>query len=697
MRGQGWEQLEYQMGGSGRGGASTRVGELLQRIAAFSFAAFAGCAFAAEADDSRILYFEPLRLSASPWSTQQKSARSRELQFDAYGRRFVVSLQTNEKLSPLLQSKSGTAGIELYKGQLNGVAGSWARIAIAGGQPRGMVWDGAELYIIEPISKLSDSLPANIAVSGDATAIFRLDDVLMKAGATSCGTDAEAGEDKGSDTYGSLLNELKRAPAIMHAAGASRRLEISALGDVLFMNRFGTEAQARAEILLRLNNVDGIFSHQLGVEIQVPTVDIGDSLSATTSSSSLLDELGALRKRSPHLYSRGLTHLFTGRNLDGTTVGIAYLDALCSRQYGSGLTEASSRSSWTESLIAAHEIGHGFGAPHDGEANKACADTPTGQFLMSPSINGSDDFSACSLQVMQPRVASASCIAALPAADIAIEADLGSLQQSLGRNFEWNLTVSNVGGVTTKNARAEIILPAVIDVQEAFVIGGSCVSGAGAITCQLGEIAGGSSTAINLILRSDVAGTHEVPVRVNASNETQIGNNDGAATIQIEAEADLAIALQAPTSATNGTAFNVSLVANNLSTALARGITLTLALPAGVTASAASLNGASCSLDSSAISCSIDSLASGTALTGTATLVAATDGSVLLEARIAGGHVDPVAGNDTASATVSVTTKATSSSQSTSSGGGGGSTGGPLLLALLSLLGFKNLQRRGAG
>ncbi|HEX2101196.1 MAG TPA: hypothetical protein VHF69_11055, partial [Candidatus Synoicihabitans sp.] len=175
-----------------------------------------------------------------------------------------------------------------------------------------------------------DSLPPHIPVSADTVAIFRLKDVLMTSGAATCGTDSDAvATNKGSETYGSLLNELKGAPAIMQAPGASRRLELSALGDMLFVNRYGTEAKARAEILIRLNNVDGIYSRELGVEIQVPSVDLGESLSETTSASSLLDELGALRKRSPNLASRGLTHLFTGRNLDGTTVGIAYLDSLC--------------------------------------------------------------------------------------------------------------------------------------------------------------------------------------------------------------------------------------------------------------------------------------------------------------------------------------------------------------------------------
>src|ERR1044072_4616020 len=153
------------MVGNRRGGARTRVSELLSSVAAFSFLAFASSAFAAEPNDSQILYFEQLRLGTSP-ATQQKSSSSRELQFDAYGRHFVVSLQTNEKLSPLLQSKTGVVTpVQLYKGQVNGIAGSWARIAVDEGQLRGMLWDGVELYVIEPVSKLSESLPENAAAN----------------------------------------------------------------------------------------------------------------------------------------------------------------------------------------------------------------------------------------------------------------------------------------------------------------------------------------------------------------------------------------------------------------------------------------------------------------------------------------------------------------------------------------------------
>lgn len=690
------------MGAGRRKGAMSHTRGSIRWLAALALSAVTSSAFGVQSDDSHILYFEPLQLATptrSPQaSAQQKSSQSRELQFDAYGRRFVVSLEPNDKLSPLLQSKSGvTPDVQLYRGQIDGSANSWARLAIADGQWQGMLWDGADLYVIEPVAKLHDSLPANAKADGNATAIFRLADVVMTPGAASCGSDTtvDAKASKGTEAYSSLLNELKGTPAIMQALGASKRLEISALGDSLFMNRYGTEAQARAEILLRLNNVDGIFSSQLGVEITVPSIDIGDSLSSTTAASSLLSELADLRKRSRNLYSRGLTHMFTGRDLDGTTVGIAYMDSLCDSQWGVGLSEASSRSAWTESLIAAHEIGHNFGAPHDGDAGGECASTPIGQYLMSPSINGSDRFSACSTGVMQPNIAAASCITALSAADVQVAANLGVARRPVGRSFDWQLTVVNSGGLATANTRAQILLPPVIIIEDAFVVGGTCTSGAGVIVCDLGQITGGGSAVVSLSLRSAVAGSNSISVDVSAANETNTSNNHGEGTIDIEPEADLAVSLQAPPSTAAGTAFTTSLSARNLSSIDANAVTITMALPAGVTASEAAFNGGACSVQGSSITCSLASVAAGATVTGTATLTAATAGNAVLQAQISGNYFDPVTSNDTAAATVSVTGAVLVTAQSSNSGGGGGGAAGVgLLSALFGLLSLKNLQRR---
>jgi hypothetical protein len=250
-----------------------------------------------------------------------------------------------------------------------------------------------------------------------------------------------------------------------------------------------------------------------------------------------LEELSALRRRESQLRSSGLTHLFTGRDLDGPTIGIGYLGALCDARYGVALTEVSHRGAWYESLIAAHEIGHNFGAVHDGEAGKACASTPQGEFLMSPNVNAVDRFSECSLQLMRSKVSSATCISALSAADIAIGTDLGVIRRAAGAAFDWSLPITNLGGTSAVNVRAEIRIPAHLVAEEAWLDGGSCTSGGGVIQCELQSLAAGSSMPVALRLRSEVVGSSAIAASISAQNEQKTENNSGTGSIQIESQA----------------------------------------------------------------------------------------------------------------------------------------------------------------
>jgi hypothetical protein len=640
-----------------------------------------------DAHADRILYFEPLRpLSAPGGGAQQKAGGTQQqLRFDAFGRRFEISLGSNDRL---MESKSAQSQLELYRGSIDGVAGSWVRLATRGDVLHGMMWDGTQLYAIEPAAEVRDALAQPLPADAQ-TIVFRLADVTIDEGAAACAT--ETSSSKASDAYVALARELKSATVAMQASGATRRLDVSVLGDAGFRARYASEQEARDQILTRMNNVDGIFSSQMSIEIRVGTMLVpggaANQLSAVTAPNSLLRELANLRKRLPDLNSHGLTHLFTDRDLDGSTIGIAYLDALCDAQNGVGLTE--SRNVWLDSLVAAHEMGHNFGADHDGDAQGSCANTPSSGFLMAPIVGGTDDFSQCSLTRMRQTAQHAACITNLPPSNISIPSDFGVTRRQLGTSFSWQLPITNAGGLSSSNVRAELTLPATLSIVDANVIGGWCLSGGGVVECELGEIAGGNVRTIELELTGNSAGSHPIAAHVSADRDSDSSDNAGSGAIAVEAPADVSVALRGPSTATANEKFTVSFDLANVATDNAGTVTVRIDIPAGTAVSSASLANGTCTSNVLGIECTLASFAGGATASGSLSLTSTAAGNTALRASVSGSYFDTNTANDAADLVVAISGGAPLAVQppaaSASGGGGGGSIGLLLLLALAPL------------
>ncbi|HUG71920.1 MAG TPA: M12 family metallo-peptidase, partial [Steroidobacteraceae bacterium] len=196
----------------------------------------------------------------------------------------------------------------------------------------------------------------------------------------------------------------------------TRRLSVALVADALLAAQDGE--QVEVNLLAQLNMIDGLFANQLGVHVaassvSVYTLHLDEPFGRTTDAGDLLQELATWRADDQQQRAAGLTHLFTGRKLDGRTVGMGYLGTVCSRRFSASLSQATAAVSLA-ALIAAHEMAHVLGAPHDGERDSACAATPA-DYLMAPRINGSQEFSACSLEQMAPQVEAASCLVPIQA------------------------------------------------------------------------------------------------------------------------------------------------------------------------------------------------------------------------------------------------------------------------------------------
>jgi hypothetical protein len=190
---------------------------------------------------------------------------------------------------------------------------------------------------------------------------------------------------------------------------------VSVIADHTFTDAIGPDPLGA--IIARMDIVDGIWSSQVGIRITLAPVtvlsDNAELFSPTTVPGDLLAEVSSYRGRLPAHTNTGLTHLMTGRTMQGNIIGISYLGAICQGASSVSLSQ-STISTIMGGLIAAHELGHSFSAVHDGVPG-VCATTPQ-TYLMAPIINFSNQFSACSLNQIDARARTARCLVQIPPA-----------------------------------------------------------------------------------------------------------------------------------------------------------------------------------------------------------------------------------------------------------------------------------------
>ncbi|HET9865068.1 MAG TPA: M12 family metallo-peptidase, partial [Steroidobacteraceae bacterium] len=432
--------------------------------------------------------------------------------FFANGREYRLRVEPNRRVQ-----RASTGGHwRQYAGVIEGNDSSWVRLAIAGQALRGVIYDGQQFLAVEP-------------ADDGSLMVFRLHDLHFPQPLSFAGDTVTAAP----HAQGGVVAAAPRASSLV----AERELEVSVVADAAFRDRYGDEEAARDALLTRLNIVDGIFSMQLGTAIDVASINLDDDLTSSLDDSTdppiLLDSLGRLRQQNASLNSGGLTHLFTGRDLDGTSVGIGYNASLCRTRYSASLAQAHA-SAAVDALITAHEIGHVFGAPHDGEGE--CAATPQDLYIMSPVLNSqATSFSQCSLDQMAPLVAGAPCLAPLARADLAMPVSLGAHDAVAGSDFEWRFEVTNQGGRDATDVLVTLRLTPAIELVSAAVQEGSCELQDGLASCALPSVAAGQGAELAVVMRSAAAGTYSAHAEVTAMDDASQSNDAADGTLHVQA------------------------------------------------------------------------------------------------------------------------------------------------------------------
>ncbi len=267
----------------------------------------------------------------------------------------------------------GPGPVTTYRGQIAGQPGSIVAASVLEGRLEGMIKleDGRSLWFGSAAERV-------MGAPADLYAIYDANDVLDHG--NQCGgaiphpdgpivvePAREDGEERGGFIYTS-------------------RLGLDA--DFEYYSEFGSSSltQARMEAVINTVNVQyesEVDIHHRIAQVIIRTSNATDPYTETDSAALLLQFRNHWNDNITSLRSHA--HLFTGKNLDGSVIGRAYLGAVCDDDRAYGISEANFSTNFASITdLVAHELGHNWNADHC-----TCSNPP---YTMNPSITSANRF-----------------------------------------------------------------------------------------------------------------------------------------------------------------------------------------------------------------------------------------------------------------------------------------------------------------
>ncbi|MFO0872365.1 MAG: M12 family metallo-peptidase [Phycisphaerales bacterium] len=297
---------------------------------------------------------------------------------------------------------------QTYRGSIIGEPGSAVAASLVNGKLIALVERGdGERWHVEPLSNLVPGAPEGLHVS------YRAGDVIGSGG--HCGNDFV-------DLAKPIVDDAKAKKLALNAAGGdeggiaggSKYLgEIAFDADFEFFNKNGSLVDLTvADIETVMNQVEFIYDRDVDINYEFTTIVVRDTASDPYNSNVAGDLLCEFRTQwngaPENQIQREVAHLFTGKVLQGTILGIAWTGTTCNGtgndcgSFGNlaySLVESKfAGASFNERIaLSAHELGHNWGASHcDGQGD--C-------HIMCSGLGGCDGIVGSNLKFGVPEVA----------------------------------------------------------------------------------------------------------------------------------------------------------------------------------------------------------------------------------------------------------------------------------------------------
>jgi len=210
---------------------------------------------------------------------------------------------------------------------------------------------------------------------------------------------------------------------------------------------------------------------------------------------------------------------------------------------------------------------------------------------------------------MQAEAAGASCVVALPAIDVGIEQENPAATVLLGANTDLNYEVSINGTLPVAGVVADFTLPAMLAVDSITTSSGICTSGAGTISCDLGDLPGLSDHTIAIATTPSTVGVGMLSASVTTTDTDERANNDQESLqMTVDPAVDLVVDATMLTRVQIDSSTTVTATVDNLSILQATNLSLSVSLDAGLRPDSASWSIGTCAVTAQQVDCQANSL-----------------------------------------------------------------------------------------
>eukprot|EP01083_Nonionella_stella_P114944 340257_1 len=290
--------------------------------------------------------------------------------------------------------------------------GSMVSLSICNGAD-GMVVAFGDSFVLEPLDRSAGSVSDKLA---RAHAFYRMDDDSDFANAQ-CGQGHQPSLLRGRRRRNNSGVKFESTLRDINSGNVKLQQTDDNILDILIVNDFsrislfnGDFNAVEENTISIINGMNALYANMFVEPLRIRLVqqiffDEGNPFGPTgiadnVDSSQLLNDFRTWRSNvRSGLPDHDASHAFFGFDFAGSTIGVAFVNTVCSRGGVSAVgVDQITFGAAISAVLVAHELGHNFGFRHDGDTGgNSCG----GGFIMAPSLTRSaSGFSTCSRDVM---------------------------------------------------------------------------------------------------------------------------------------------------------------------------------------------------------------------------------------------------------------------------------------------------------